>query len=337
MKRLVALSISFFTTLVVYPVFGAEITNVTLSQSPLAQPVRSCSLSLKRFLASSNQYWIANEHPRPEDLNFLIEEHDDRKGLEFIQITNERVRKIDSAPGAGHYGWVVYDPKTGELWDESRDPDQPEKLTFDAIAAQEYRSCRALDEQCVKANQNIGDDPTGGFYPNPFEIAGDSSERYVKYSQNRQPFYWAPNKYCAVQAFLVNNDKVNVLSWGQNNGFVWSRYIHPKTKQITEGWLPEEMLVTKEQVCNDAREKSGFNNPATGELVEHKVVQTQPRLYFYEAPDNVCLREDNSFIIAGDNVQMLNRSAYAGFSFVRYTHPVTHNVTEGWVLTRGLK
>lgn len=337
MNRLVALTISFFTTLVIYPVFGAEITNVTLSQSPLAQPVRNCSLSLKKLLASSNQYWIANEHPRPEDLSFLIEHHDDRKGLEFIQITNERERKIDSAPGAGHYGWVVYDPKTGELWDESRDPDQPEKLSVDSTAAQEYRSCRALDEQCFQANQNMNDDPTGGFYPNPFEIAGDFSERYVKYSQKRQPFYWSPNKNCAVQAFLVNNDKVYALSWGRNNGFVWSRYINPKTKQITEGWLPEDMLVTREQVCNDARLKSGVENPSASEFVMREVANKQQRLYFYDAPDKVCPRGENTFIVAGDNVQVLNRPAYAGYSFVRYTHPVTHNVTVGWVSASELR
>ncbi|KEY59838.1 hypothetical protein [Serratia sp. DD3] len=336
-RKLAVLTFSFLIVLTAYPVSGSEITNVTLSDNPVAQPIRNCAIPLRKLLASSNQAMVASEHPRPEDLGFLIEHHDDRKGLEFIQIINEHQRKTDSSPNAGHYGWVIYDPKTGELLDESLDEGHPVKLKIDKTAAQEYQSCRAADEQCYQAIQNMGDDPTAGFYPNAFEVAGDSSERYVKIAENRQPFYWAPNKNCAVKAFLVNRDKVLALSWGQNNGFVWTRYIHPATQQMTEGWLPQEVLQTKQQRCDDVRQESAVGPTSVGEFTTREVANNQQRLYFYDAPDPICLGEEKSFIVDGDKVQVLNEPVFAGYVLVRYTHPVTHDVTEGWVPVSGLK
>ncbi|WP_049839506.1 hypothetical protein [Klebsiella sp. RIT-PI-d] len=235
---------SFSMPFVAFSALSATITNVVLSDAPGAQPARSCSLPLKKLLASTNQQMIASLHPEPDDLDFLIEEHDDRKGVEFIQIFNKREAKTEGAPGAGQYGWVVYHPDSGELWDESADAEHPVKLTPDANVLQEYRTCRALDNQCFQAIQNLHDDPTGGFTPNPFDVAGDASERYIKSTEKRQPFYWAPNKNCPVNAFLVNGDKIQALSWGQSQGFVWSRYTHPVTKKIVEGWLPQQVLVS---------------------------------------------------------------------------------------------
>lgn len=336
MRKGITVGFAFFTTFCVFSAASEEITNVVVSDSPAAQPVRDCGISLRKLLASSNQYMIAHMHPRPEDLDFLIEEHDDRKGVEFIEIFNKREAKNDSSPGAGHYGWVVYHPDTGELWDESADPDHPVKLTWDASAAQEYRSCRAVDEQCFQAVRNINDDPTIGFYPNAFDVAGDASERYVKNSESRQPFYWAPNKNCAVRAFVVNNDKIQALSWGQNNGFVWSRYINPATQKITEGWLPQEALVTRQQICDEARHKAGTENLSAEEMVTREVKNKRQRLYFYNAPNKACLREENAFVVDGDRVQMLNKPAFAGYRFIRYTHPTSQKVTEGWVSSEGL-
>lgn len=313
----------------------AKTATVTWSDNAAVAPVRDCRIPLRKLLASSNQSMIAAEHPKATDLDVLMEKHDDRKEMWFIQIINVRQAHADSAPGAGHYGWVVYNEKTGELWDE-RDQEHPQKLTTDPAALENYRMCKMQDDRCFQANQNMTDDPTGGFYPNAFEVEGDSSVRYIASQEKRQHLYWAPNKECTVNAFVVNNDKILALSWGQQPGFIWSRYVHPVTKKIIEGWLPGEVVKTKEQICNTANQQATGENAAPINFVTRTVSNQHQRLYFYDAPNEICQNSTNAFLIDGDKVPASDKPPQAGFTFVRYTHPSTQNVTSGWVHTRGL-
>lgn len=313
----------------------AKTINVVYSDERSSAPIRDCRIQLRTLLASSNQHWIAAEHPKPADLDVLMEEHDDRKGMLFIQIINTREAKTDPSPGAGHYGWVLYNKKTGELWDES-DEDNPQKLIADPAAVKNYQACSTQDDQCLQANQNMTDDPTGGFYPNPFEVEGDSNLRYIVTSAKRQHFSWAPNKNCEVGAFVVNDDKVLALSWGQQFGYIWSRYTNPATKVITEGWLPQDALKTKEQVCSSIQPQIASVNTEQNFLEPRVVFNHHQRLYFYDAPNDICLRNDGAFIVDNDKVQASDKSSTAGFTFVRFVHPVTKDVTSGWVQSSGL-
>ncbi|EBC2122734.1 hypothetical protein CWD08_25620 [Salmonella enterica] len=62
---------------------------------------------------------IASENQYPEDSGVTIEEKDNRKSYEFIDVINYRDRQMDPSPRAGHYGWNVIDKQIGGLSDEN--------------------------------------------------------------------------------------------------------------------------------------------------------------------------------------------------------------------------
>ncbi|WP_312750353.1 hypothetical protein [Atlantibacter hermannii] len=42
-------------------------------------------------------------------------------------------------------------------------------------------------------------------------------------------------------------------------------------------------------------------------------------------------------IVDKDEVKALDKPEVDGYVFIRYTHPITHQVTDGWVIASGLK
>ncbi|MBC6504325.1 MULTISPECIES: hypothetical protein [Citrobacter] len=289
-----------------------------------------CSVSMVNMVASSNQPLMIAEHVGAKDLRIEAEEDDESNVM--LQLFDRRKKSTPDTPGAGHLGWVTYHPAKNILTDIN-----DEQLQFDPQKGKHFQQCLTRMRECQDLNQKLKLDATIDF------------PRYALTGKSRAWFYAAPVAQCRSESiFIVPGDIVS------RTGFSIAR--DEETQKFYEsvrgndshgyllagyggyvGWIEANHLEAVDLVCNDARDKSGLKNPAPEEFVERKVAQTQPRLYFYDAPDKACLREDNSFIIADDKVQMVNRSAYAGFSFVRYTHPVTHKVTEGWVLASGLK
>lgn len=69
-----------------------------------------CQVPLIKLLASSNQTLIQAEKVPADKLEINIEPRD--------------------TPGAGHLGWVMYDPQSGQLLDNSADEQHPLPPTF---------------------------------------------------------------------------------------------------------------------------------------------------------------------------------------------------------------
>lgn len=75
-------------------------------------------------------------------------------------------------------------------------------------------------------------------------------------------------------------------------------------------------------MCHDAP-----SGQASSEQAAPGVVQQAGRSLLHSAPDSGCYM--GKFIVQGDQVTILNR--VAGWARVRYTHPLTHVTTIGWL------
>lgn len=136
--------------------------------------------------------------------------------------------------------------------------------------------------------------------------------------------------YCSL--FLTISDAKTI-----NAVYSDERSLAPiRDKVITEGWLPQEALKTKEQVCSSIQQQLLNVNTDQNFLESRIVFNHHQRLYFYDAPNDICLRSDGVFIVDNDKVQASDKSSTAGFTYVRFVHPVTKDVTSGWVQSSGL-
>ncbi|POP42691.1 hypothetical protein CHU32_19180 [Superficieibacter electus] len=285
-----------------------------------------CAVSMKNMVASSNQPLMAAEHVSIQDLEVEAEAHDDAI---MLQLFDRRKKSTPDSPGAGMLGWVTYHPANNTLTDGNETA-----LRFDQQKGKRYQQCLSRMQSCADINQQLALDAT---------IA---PPRYVVTGTSRAWFYAAPVPQCRSESvFIVPGDIISRV------GFVIARddktqkryqalrgndthdYVLGAFNDV-QGWVEADNLEDVDEVCEDAREKAGMTNPADDDFITRTVANQ--RLYFYDAPNKACLRQQKAFVVDGDRVQMLNKPAFGGYRFIRYTHPASQKVTEGWVSSEGL-
>lgn len=287
-----------------------------------------CAVSMKNMVASSNQSLMVAEHVSLQDLDVEAEAHDDNV---MFQLFDRRKKSTPDSPGAGMLGWLTYHPASNTLTDGN-----DTALRFDQQKGKRYQHCLSRMQRCADINQQLALEAT---------IA---PPRYVVTGTSRAWFYAAPVPQCRSESvFIVPGDSVSRI------GFVIARDDNTQQRyqalrghdphnyvlagfNTVHGWVEADNLASVDEVCDDAREKAGITTPAEDDFITRTVANKRQRLYFYDAPNKACLREENAFVVDGDRVQMLNKPAFAGYRFIRYTHPTSQKVTEGWVLSEGL-
>lgn len=285
-----------------------------------------CAVSMKNMVASSNQPLMVAEHVSIQDVEVEAEAHGDNI---MLQLFDRRKKSTPDSPGAGMLGWVTYNPANNILTDGNETV-----LRFDQQKGKRYQQCLYRMQSCADINQQLALDAT---------IA---PPRYVVTGTSRAWFYAAPVRQCRSESiFIVPGDIISRVGFviardgktqkdyqslrgNDTHDYVLAGFNH------VQGWVEADNLEDVDEVCENVREKAGMTNPADGDFITRSVANQ--RLYFYDAPDKACRREENVFVVNGDRVQMLNKPAFAGYRFIRYTHPASQKVTEGWVLSEGL-
>jgi hypothetical protein len=133
-------------------------------------------------------------------------------------------------------------------------------------------------------------------------------------------------------------DRSERIPMGQNKsidtacGERSSEAIMTATIKMLEDHPPTAGIKTKAPVaaanCRDAAPKGAATEPAGPGLVS-----LPGRSLLHTAPDLSCLM--GKFIVGGDKVNIL--AHVPGWSRVRYTHPLTGAITEGWLKSERVK
>ncbi|CAI1873754.1 hypothetical protein FCH33_09395 [Serratia fonticola] len=283
-----------------------------------------CQTPLVKLLASSNQALIRAEKVPADKLEINIEPR--ANGIQAIQLFDSRKPASPDSPGAGHLGWVMYDPQTGQLLDNSADEQHPQPLTFNPQYGKQYQQCLQKEQRCaaILDQMKLG------------AIIADSP-KYVVRGKGRAYFHVAPTEQCVNESqFVIPDDKVQVVGYaalepveGEKNGYLLVGYGN------ASGWINVDRLAPLDEICHDAQASaesaiSKTASPAAKYLVKSK------KLYFYDSPDKLCQDEGGKFVVNGDSVAATHGQAYKGFLFVSYLHPKTGDKTTGWVKTNGL-
>lgn len=154
-----------------------------------------------------------------------------------------RQQASPDTPGAGHLGWVMYDPHSGQLLDNSADELHPLQLTFNSQYGRQYRQClqvgrfNPLDEICHSAQAKAE--------VLMAKTAAPAATFLVK--SKRLYFYDSPDKSCQDEngKFIVSGDSVTAEHRQTYQQFLFVRYIHPKTGDKTEGWVKADGLTVQ--------------------------------------------------------------------------------------------
>lgn len=283
-----------------------------------------CQIPLLKLLASSNQALIQAEKVPADKLEINIEPRAD--GVQAIQLFDSRKVASADTPGAGHLGWVMYDPHSGQLVDNSADEQHPLPLTFDPQYGKQYQQCLRKEQRCaaILDNMKLG------------AIIADSP-RYVVRGKGRAYFHAAPTGQCVNESqFVIPDDLVQVVGYaalepvaGERNGYLLVGYRHDT------GWINLDRLTPLDEFCHDAQASAeAVMSKTTTPAVKYRV--QSKKLYFYNSPDGHCQDENSSFIVNGDSVTATRGQVYKQFLFVSYIHPKTGVKTAGWVKADGL-
>lgn len=284
----------------------------------------ACQVPLIKLLASSNQALIQAEKVPVDKLEINIEPRAD--GVQAIQLFDSRKVASPDTPGAGHLGWVMYDPQSGRLLDNSADEQHPLPLTFDPQYGKQYQQCLQKEQRCAPILDNI---KLGA-------IIADSP-RYIVRGKGRAYFHAAPTEQCVNESqFVIPDDKVQVVGYaalepvsGEKNGYLLVGY-----RNVT-GWINLDRLAPLDELCHDAQASAeAAMSKTVTPAVKYRV--KSKKLYFYDSPDRLCQDESNTFIVNGDSVTANQGQSYKQFLFVSYVNPKTAIKTEGWVKTEGL-
>jgi hypothetical protein len=283
-----------------------------------------CQVPLIKLLASSNQTLIQAEKVPADKLAIHIEPR--ANGMQAIELFDRRQPASPDSPGAGHLGWVIYDPPSGQLLDNRADEQHPQPLTFNPQYGKQYQQCLQKEQRCaaILDQMKLG------------AIIADSP-KYVVRGKGRTYFHAAPTEQCVNESqFVIPDDKVQVVGYaalepveGEKNGYLLVGY------GSASGWINVDRLAPLDEICHNAQANaeaamSKAASPAAKYLVKSK------KLYLYDSPDKLCQDEGGKFVVNGDSVTAKHGQAYHQFLFVSYTHPKTGNKTAGWVKAEGL-
>ena len=283
-----------------------------------------CEVPLIKLLASSNQAMIQAEKVPADKLEINIEPRAD--GVQAIQLFDRRKPASPDTPGAGHLGWVMYDPHSGQLLDNSADEQHPQQLTFSPQYGKQYQQCLQKEQRCaaILDQMKLG------------AIIADSP-KYVVRGKGRAYFHVAPTEQCVNGSqFVIPNDKVQVVGFavlepveGEKNDYLLVGYGN------TSGWINVDRLAPLDEICHDAQANAETVMAKSASPAAKYLVKSN-KLYFYDSPDPLCQDEGGKFIVSGDSVAAKQSQAYQQFLFVSYIHPKTGDKTEGWVKAEGL-
>lgn len=278
-----------------------------------------CEVPLIKLLASSNQAMIQAEKVPADKLDIYIEPRDN--GMQAIQLFDSRQQASPDTPGAGHLGWVMYDPHSGQLLDNSADELHPLQLSFNPQYGKQYQQCLQKEQRCaaILDQMKLG------------AITADSP-KYVVRGKGRAYFHVAPTEQCVNESqFVIPNDKVQVIGFGafepvegEKNDYLLVGYGN------ASGWINVDRLAPLDEICQDAQANAEAAMAKTASPTAKYLVKSK-KLYFYDAPDKLCQDEGGKFIVSGDSVTARHSQAYPQFLFVSYIHPKTGDKTEGWV------
>ncbi|GKX56552.1 hypothetical protein SOASR030_26640 [Leminorella grimontii] len=292
-------------------------------------PLFDCSASQLSMVSGSNQALMAAEGVSEKDLRIEAEE---QGGKIALHLYDRRKTQTPETPGAGDLGWVTYDPQNNSLTDVNDSP-----LTFNQEAGKRYQQCLQRAKKCQSLFSRL-----------KLDAIMVESPRWVVKGKSRAGFYSAPVEQCRSESvFVIPGDIVQVVGLGVRDeasqrlldkeaGDEQSGYLLVQFRDVM-GWVRADRLDSVDDICDDALRQANVSTWPESNFSPRRVANHRQRLYFYDAPNGVCAREDKTFIVDGDSVQALSEKSFAGFTFVRYVHPVTHEVTEGWVLASGLK